>query len=548
MTDPSGVRPSLRLIAGELVNTLATEVDAAAEIAQIALTGRSLRSDPAVKSDESRDAPSTPRTRIAVVGGGIAGLAAAWSLIRDRGAEADVAVYEASEQVGGKLRLGNIGGITVDVGAESMLAVRPEALALARSVGLGSSIVHPAVSNAGLVSRGRLRELPPGLIGGVPTDLRALAASDILSLPGLLRIPFDQILPRTTIDVDVSVGDYVATRMGREVVERLVEPLLGGVYAGRSEELSLEMAVPALFRLARRERSLLSAAREARATGAAPSGARRGPVFAGISGGVGRLPVALAERLHRKGATIEVNATVTGLRRTAAGWGLLVDQAGESRRIVADVVILAVPAPAAAKLLRRVHAEASTLLGTVDYANVALATLLYEPRAVPESLQGSGFLVPPVEGLAVKAATYSSRKWAWVARAGVGGKQAKGQRRRNYMVVRASLGRYGELQALQHDDTELVELAAKELHQISGLPERPLVAEVTRWGGALPQYTVGHRGRVAKVRELLVDTPGLAVCGAAYDGVGIAACIGSAQFAAGQVAAYLSERGQWAHG
>ena len=153
----------------------------------------------------------------------------------------------------------------------------------------------------------------------------------------------------------------------------------------------------------------------------------------------------------------------------------------------------------------------------------------------------------PVEGFGVKAAAFASRKWAWVARSGAVGRK-RGSDKRSFMVVRASLGRFGEPGLLQRSDEELAALAAKELTQLAGLPAKPLVSRVNRWDDALPQYTVGHRGRMALVREALVDTPGLVVCGAAYDGVGIAACIGSAQFAAGQVVTYLSERGQWAHG
>jgi oxygen-dependent protoporphyrinogen oxidase len=518
-----------------------------AEIAEVALTGKTPEErEKATSSSDQPEKASRART-VAVIGGGIAGLSAAWSLVSDRQADADIIVYESSPSVGGKLRLNEIEGLSLDAGAESMLAVRPEAIALTKAVGLGSSIVNPATTSAAVYSRGELRPLPAGLISGIPTDLRALAASDILSVPGLLRIPLDHVLPKTSIPGDVSVGDYVATRMGREVVDRLVEPMLGGVYAGRAEELSLEMTVPALYRLARRERSLLAAAKEARKTGAAPSGARRGPVFAGISGGVGRLPIALAERLERRGVTIDRGTEVTGIRRTSRGWRVLTGEKGDREGRTVDAIVLAVPAPVAAKLLRKVNSAAASGLDTVGYASVALTTFLYAPEEVSARVQGSGFLVPPVEGFSVKAATFASRKWAWVARTGAVGRK-RGSDKRSFMVVRASLGRFGEPGLLQRSDEELAALAAKELSHLAGLPAKPLVSRVNRWDDALPQYTVGHRGRMALVREALVDTPGLAVCGAAYDGVGIAACIGSAQFAAGQVVTYLSERGQWAHG
>lgn len=549
MPEPRSTRPSLRLIAGELVTNLASDV---ADIAEAALTGRVPGEASQTGTAQVVTETGPPRLKIAVIGGGISGLASAWSMVRDRKLDADVTVFEASGEVGGKVKLHELEGLTLDAGAESMLAVRPEAISLARAVGLSASIVNPATSTASVVSHGHIRELPTGLISGVPTDLRSLAASDVLSVAGLLRIPLDYLLPQTVLHGDISIGDFVATRMGREVVDRLVEPMLGGVYAGRADELSLEMTVPALYRLAKREKSLLSAAREARATGAATSGARRsGPVFAGISGGVGRLPIALADRLAKHGVTIETMTTVSGLRRTTTGWRLLVQQGRQTERREFDAVVLAVPAFAAAKLLRKANPQAAAALDTVDYASVALVTMLYSPDAVPPT-NGSGFLVPPVEGYAIKAATYSSHKWAWVARSGArGGRTSSRNRsgsRQSFAVVRASLGRFGEPEMLANDDADLSRLAARDLYRLAGIGPKPISSVVTRWNDSLPQYTVGHRGRMTRVREVLVDTPGIAVCGAAYDGVGIPACIGSAQFAAGQVATYLAERGQLAHG
>lgn len=549
MPEPRSSRPSLRLIAGELVTNLASD---AADIAEAALTGRVRgESQTTARTTSAKTDSRPPRLQIAVIGGGISGLSAAWSLVRDRKVDADVTIFEAAGEVGGKLQLHEVEGLVLDAGAESLLAVRPEAVSLAKAVGLSSAIVHPSTSSAGVVSHGKIRDLPSGLISGIPTDLRALAASDIMSVHGLLRIPLDYVLPQTTLRGDISIGDFVSTRMGREVVDRLVEPMLGGVYAGRADELSLEMTVPALFRLVKREKSLLAAAKEARATGAATSGARRGEVFAGISGGVGRLPISLAERLARHGVTIQTSTAVSGLRRTNSGWRLLIARGSETVRKEYDAIVLAVPAFSAAKLLRKANPQAAAALDTVDYASVGLVTMLYSPDDVPPA-NGSGFLVPPVEGFAIKAATYSSRKWAWVARAGARGSRTAARNssgsRQSFVVIRASLGRFGEPEALAYDDGELVRLAARDLQRLAAVVPRPIASKVTRWDNALPQYTVGHRARMTRVREVLVDTPGISVCGAAYDGVGIPACIGSAQFAAGQVASYLAERGQLAHG
>jgi oxygen-dependent protoporphyrinogen oxidase len=494
-----------------------------------------------------RTGPSDERPHVVVVGGGISGLAAAWALVRDHAAAGlpvapRVTVVEGSPDVGGKLRLGELAGIPIDVGAESLLATRPEALTALREVGLTRDVVHPATTSALLWNRGVLRHLPAGLVMGVPTDLRALGAAEVIAWPSLLRIPLDHVLPRTAPGHDVSVGSYVASRLGREVVDRLVEPLLGGVYAGHADLLSFDATVPTLFRAVQGEKSLLSAAREVQRTGAGRAGGRRGPVFAGVRGGVGRLPQSMAAALAKRGVEIRTSTTVRELRRRPDRWRLVLGPARSPEVIDADAVILAVPAAAAARLLREVSPIASAELATIEYASMAVVTLAYRERDLAP-LVGSGFLVPPVDGHAVKAATFSSNKWDWVGKAG-----RHGHGRDPLVLVRASLGRHGEEVTLQADDDDLVALAHGDIAAAVGASARPVAASVTRWGGGLPQYAVGHRARVARVRDAVSELPGLAVCGAAYDGVGVAACLGTSSYAAGRVGRWLEQRRQWSHG
>lgn len=480
---------------------------------------------------------------VVVVGGGIAGLAAAHALVHGNPAPPRVTVLEGSPLLGGKLRVGQVAGVTADAGAESMLATRPEALRLVREVGLDDRIVAPATTKAGLWSRGRVQPLPSGLVMGVPTDLRALARSGTLSLPGLLRVPLDHLMPRTPLDSDVSVGSYVAARIGDEVVDRLVDPLLGGVYAGHAHGLSLQATLPALFRELADERSLLAAARRVVSTGASGSGARRGPVFVGLRGGVGQLPLAVAAALRDNGVDVRTSATVRGLERRTSGWRVLVGDTRNPETITADAVVLAVPAAPAARLLTPVCAPAAAELGEVEYASVALVTLVYRARAVEGRLAGSGFLVPSVDDRAIKAATFTSAKWDWEAEeAATGGDVGE-----PLAVLRVSFGRYGEESMLQRDDAELAELGHADLRAALGVTEPPVTSAVTRWGGGLPQYAVGHVARVERIRRAVSEQPGLAVCGAAYDGVGIAAVIGSARAAAARVAEHLGARGQWRH-
>jgi oxygen-dependent protoporphyrinogen oxidase len=451
--------------------------------------------------------------QVVVIGGGIAGLAAAHRLL-DRGAR--VTVLEASDRVGGKLLPGEIAGARVDLGAESMLARRPEAVALAREVGLADRLQPPATATASLWTRGALRPMPKGHVMGVPGTAAAL--SGVLSDEGLARIERDAELPRTEVGDDVAVGEYVAARLGREVVDRLVEPLLGGVYAGDAYRISMRLAVPQLFAALRTHVSLTEAVREIQAKAAAAQ--ETGPVFMGIEGGVGQLPLAVARSVRARGGEILTGATVTELRRAGdGGWWVV---AG-GRVLHADGVVVAVPAGPAAALLRAEAPAAATELAGVEYASMALVTLAYR-RADITLPEGSGFLVPPVDGHTIKASTFASRKWGWIA-----------EENPDLLVLRTSVGRYGETEVLGRDDADLVDVSRHDLREATGLAAEPVATRVTRWDDGLPQYPVGHHTRVARVREHVAKLPGLAVCGAAYDGVGIPACVASAYAAVDQL-------------
>ncbi|MFD7135529.1 protoporphyrinogen oxidase [Streptomyces sp. NPDC059894] len=464
---------------------------------------------------------------VVVIGAGIAGLAAAHRLL-ERGAR--VTVLEASDRVGGKLLPGEIAGVRVDLGAESLLARRPEAVALARAVGLADHLQPPATATASIWTRGALRPMPKGHVMGVPGTAAAL--DGLLSDEGLARIERDADLPRTEVGEDVAVGEYVAARLGREVVDRLVEPLLGGVYAGDAYRISMRSAVPQLFQAARTHTSLTGAVREIQAK--ATANPQTGPVFLGIAGGVGRLPLAVAESVRARGGEIVTGAPVTELRRTTApedpSGGARADGPGRAWRVVAgdrvlhaDAVVVAVPASAAAALLAAESPEAAAGLRAVEYASMALITLAYRrsEAALPE---GSGFLVPPVDGRTIKASTFASHKWGWIA-----------DEDPDVLVVRTSVGRYGETEILQREDADLVAVSRRDLAAATGLTATPLATRVTRWTDGLPQYPVGHHARVARLREHVAKLPGLAVCGAPYDGVGVPACIASAHAAADRI-------------
>jgi oxygen-dependent protoporphyrinogen oxidase len=443
---------------------------------------------------------------VAVVGGGIAGLAAALRL-RDRlGPDAQITVYEQTRVLGGKLRTGTLAGLTAERGADAFLA-NGEAAALARRVGL--PLVHPEPLPAALALDGELRPIPRGTLIGVPGDLAALAG---VAQPAADR-DRDEGRPLLAPDDDVAVGELVRSRLGDQVADRLVDPMLGGVYAGRADTLSLAATMPRLADACRTEPTLVRAVRAALAP------RPPGPVFASLRGGIARLAEAVAAESK---ATLRLGRPVRELAREGTGWQLRVGLS----LVSADAVVLALPARPAARLLA-FDRGAAELVGALDYASVALVTLALP--AGTELPEWSGFLVPASEGMAVKAATFLTRKWGHLGGEG------------DPVLVRASVGRYGEEELLRLADPALVARVHAELAEILGGLPAPVETSVQRWGGALPQYAPGHLGRVAAARAALPAT--LRLTGAGYDGVGIPACIRSGEAAADGVANALEESG-----
>jgi oxygen-dependent protoporphyrinogen oxidase len=351
----------------------------------------------------------------------------------------------------------------------------------------------------------------------------------VLSVRGLLRAAADLVLPRAALPEDPTVGDFVGSRVGREIVDRLVDPLLGGVYAGRADALSLRATVPQLVPILAEDRSLLLGAHRVRARTAPVAAAPPAPVFATVRGGLGGFAARVAEA---SGATVHTGVLVRRLAAVEGGWRVDVDLKGAagppgevvtgprgSASLDTDAVILAVPAGVARDLLTPVAPRAAAPLAGVPYASIGLVTLVYRDLDLPAG--SSGFLVPARQGVTIKAATYLSSKWPHVS----AGSPLR--------VVRASVGRAGAEEDLRRSDTELTGVVAAEIAHASGITARPIASRVNRWGGALPQYLPGHLDRIAAARRAL--PPGLALAGAGFDGVGIPACIRSGEAAAAAV-------------
>ncbi len=449
---------------------------------------------------------------VAVVGAGVAGLAAAHRL---RGLGHEVVVLESSPRIGGKLLTTPFAGIDFDEGAESIATRDPAVPALLAELGLSGQVLDPATTRAGLVVRGTVRALPVGTVLGVPTSARSLAAT--LGRRAAWRASLDHVLPRRLGGGDEAVGLLVARRLGRSVADGLVDPLLGGVYAGRADRLSLAATVPVLAAQVARRRSILSAAAASRLPGGG------GPRLQSLAAGMGSLPAALAA-----GVDVRLSATVRDMRPVGDGWRLRTGPVPAPVEIDVDAVVIAAPAAPAARLLAAIAPRAAELLAAVDYASMAVVSLAFARHAVHPPA-GSGFLIPAREKWAVKAVTLSTNKWTHVAEAAP-----------DAFLLRCSLGRFGDTDDLQRTDDELVHASLHTLAGVAGIRAHPIATRVSRWGGGLPQYAVGHVQRVAAVTAAMEDVPTVALCGAAYAGVGIAACLTGGRAAADRVAAGLA--------
>ena len=408
---------------------------------------------------------------VTVVGGGIAGLAAAWELVC---AGREVRVLEAGDRFGGKIKTSAFAGRPVDEGADAFLARVPAGAALAREVGLGDELVSPATGQASLWIGARLKPIPTGHVLGVPVDLQAVAKAGILSAFGLARAAVEPLLPGRALgaDEDVAVGELITRRFGSEVQQLLVDPLLGGINAGRSDELSIEIGAAQLAAAARKDRSL---GRGLRALRAATPVDPNAPVFYAPTGGMQRLVDALVEGLRAKGATLSTRSAV------------------EPGSLDGDVV-LATPAYDAARLIEPLSARAADALFAFEYASVALVTLQYSCDDLRAPLTGSGFLVPRREGRFLTAGSVFTNKWPALA----GGGDGDGD-----VIVRASAGRFGDDRAMQLDDDALVATASGEVRVALGIGGEALGARVSRWPAAFPQFRPGHLRRVEALEAAL---------------------------------------------
>jgi oxygen-dependent protoporphyrinogen oxidase len=451
--------------------------------------------------------------RVAVVGGGIAGLAAARRLEAVL-PDAEVVLLEASDRLGGKIVTERADGFVIEGAPDSFLSRKERGIGLCEELGLDRELVGRRPENARtFVRRGsELHPLPEGLTGMIPTSLDALASSALLSEEGRARLAAETDLPAAPVGGDESIASFMTRRLGPEAYENLVEPLVTGIYGGDGEQLSLEATFPNLRALELEHGSLL------RGLQAQPSAESAHPPFVSLRSGMDRLVAALVESLDR----VEVVTRAAARRLLRDGAGYAVELEGE--RLEADGVVLAVPAFVAAGLLADLDADLAEAHAEIPYASSAIVTLAFREEDVTRP-NAYGYVVPSVEGTDVLACTWTSSKWPHRAPEG-------------FVLTRVYAGRFGQRDVSRLGDDELLALARDEL-AIVGIAAEPRLTRIQRWPAGMPQYVLGHPERLARIDAALERHPGLALAGAAYRGVGVPDCIRSGEEAAGSLVGAL---------
>ena len=471
---------------------------------------------------------------LAVLGGGITGLAAAHRArerARAEGRPVRVTLYEASARLGGVIGTRRQDDFILEEGPDSILTEKPAALALAQRIGLGPAIIatQPAYRRSYIVRDTQLHATPEGFHLLAPANLRALALSGLVSIPGKIRMACELFVPSRLDDEDESLGAFVTRRLGREALERLAEPMVAGIYGGADPwQLSLDATFPRFHDMERRHgsviRALWAAGAASGAAGAASGAATsasggerdttaRGPrygLFASFTRGMQMLPDALSTLLHRDPeVTVRLSTpVVTVAPRDEGGWRVVTAAGADD----VDAVACTLTAPAASTVLRETDAELSDSLRGIPYAPAATLTLAYRLAQVLHPLDAAGFVVPAREGLSILGCTFTHRKYA-------------GRVPEQWVVLRAFHG----TRSAHLDDAAMIARTHSELALLLGIDGQPAWSYLTRYAQAMPHYHVGHRDRVAAMRARAATHPGLALAGNAYDGIGLPDCIASGE-------------------
>lgn len=479
--------------------------------------------------------------RVVIIGGGITGLAAAHRLLertRDSGEHVQLSLLEASGRTGGIVQTGERDGFLLESGPDSFISEKPAALELVKRLGLESRLIETNTQHrrSFIVRQGRLLPVPDGFQLLAPSRFWPLVKSDIFSWSGKARMALDLVLPRrgaNDSETDESLAQFVRRRLGIEALERMAQPMVGGIYTADPESLSLRATMPRFLEMEREHRSLIRALRKQTrgatsggSSNSTTSGARYS-LFLSFDRGMQVLTDALAEG----NPTIRLNTTVDSISREPRAsadeqsprWKLTTNN---NETIVADAVCLALPAFASSRLLSQLDSQLATELNQIPYASSVTINLAYQREDIPHALDGFGFVVPFIEKRSLMACTFSSVKFA--------GRAPQGK-----VLLRAFVGGALQPEMIELSEEELLSRVRADLRELLGIKQAPLFAEVTKWARSMPQYHVGHIERVRRINVRLASLPGLVLAGNAYSGLGIPDCIRSGEAAADLIAAAI---------
>ena len=477
---------------------------------------------------------NNPRT-VAIVGGGISGLATAFAL-HERAAASGIpircTVVDAASDWGGKIVTHRVGDLVTEAGPDSFLSQKPAGLELCAKLGLTDQLINTNETNkrACVFSQGRLRELPEGLVVIAPNQLGPFLRSGLLSWAGLARMGLDLVMPVKRSSGDESLAGFFRRRMGRQAFERMLEPLMAGIYAGDAEQMSVQATFPRFVELEQQYGSVIRGMMAARKAGS--SATRSGPkrtMFVSLKNGLSDLVTALVCRLTEQGVRLRGGSVVDALRVRSHQPGRWMYDVilNDGSALSVDSLVLATPAYVSAELVRPLTPIAGGLLEMIPYASTATIAMAYPRAAVAGAAEGFGFVVPRAEGRDLIAATWTSLKWPHRAPA-------------DQLLVRCYVGGVGREAILQLDDQALVARVREELASMCGVTAEPGYVEVNRWIKAMPQYTLGHLDRLNQIEAALSRYGGLILTGAGYRGVGIPDCIRDGAVAAERVVRFLS--------
>jgi oxygen-dependent protoporphyrinogen oxidase len=463
--------------------------------------------------------------RIIVIGGGISGLAAAHRLVElneEKNLGLEILLFEAGARLGGSIHTERVGEFLIEAGPDSLISEKPWALELCRRLGLASRLIstNPTAQTVFVVHNGRLEPLPEGFLLMAPTRLRPLVMTRLFSWSGKLRMAAELLLPRGDSGNDESLADFVRRRFGREALERVVQPLVGGIYAADPEKLSLAATMPRFLEMERASRSVTWAMwrERRRARNRRPESGARWSLFLSLVGGMQELVDTLTGRLSAE--IVQLGTHVIGLSWSGGkkSWTATTNGGAVAE---ADGLILATPAYAAAAMLSAVAPELARELREIPYSSTATVSLAYREGDVPRDL-GFGFVAPAIEARKILACTFSSVKYS-------------GRAPQSCVLLRAFVG--GALQAalFEQNDRAMEAAVRQELAELLNVTAEPLFSRIHRHPRSMAQYHVGHLAKVARIEDQLKKFPGLALAGNAYRGVGIGDCVHSGEEAAEQL-------------